>query len=125
MCSALAVSRSGQTTWDLSARRARLGVSNAGYWEQLTSLISSVPADERRRRRRAAELDLTALPFSSHPSDGQRIAVLRAHGVPVGTSALVNMAAIDEALRPTIGTLVVMANKGKTTRRPVPEATTA
>jgi len=125
MCSALAMMRSGHVTWDLSIRRARLGVSKSDYWTQLTSLISSVPPDERRRRRRAAELDLTALPYSSHPSEGQRIAVLQAHRVPVGASAMVNMQAIDEGLRPTIGTLVVMANKGRTTRRPVPEAAPA
>jgi Zn-dependent protease with chaperone function len=125
MSSALAVTRSGHFTWELSLRRAKLGVLKDGYWHQLTSLISAVPADERRRRRRAAELDVESLPFSSHPSTGQRIKVLQAHSVPFGSGPTVNMAAIDEALRPTIGVLVPMANKGKTTRRPVPEGTPA
>jgi hypothetical protein len=125
MSSALAMVRVGHVTWELSMQRARLRMRNEGYWAQLTSLIGAVPDDERRRRRRAAELDMRGTPYSSHPSTGQRIAVLNAHPVLASSAVLANMQAIDEALRPTIGTLVEMANKGKTTRRPIREAAPA
>ena len=114
---AISVERSAAPRYEARASQWRRQPDADTWWPCIRELAADVPATERRRWMRAAELATDQEPFGALPPDGWRLAVVRAHSATGAEPIALPAISIDDALSAPAALVASMVIDGSGRRR--------
>lgn len=114
---ALSVIHSAKPRYEAREYEWRRQPNADSWWPRIRELADNVPASERRRWLRSAELATDQEPFGAFPPDGWRLAVVGSHGASSEQPTTFPTTSIDDALSAPARQLASMVIDGSSDRR--------